>query len=61
VHVSLSDLEPGDLLFWDDGTSSVQHVAMYVGNNEVIQAPYTGTVVSYSPIWDSGLVGAGRP
>jgi cell wall-associated NlpC family hydrolase len=61
VHVSLSDLEPGDLLFWDDGTSSVQHVAMYVGNNEVIQAPYTGTVVSYSPIWYSGLVGAGRP
>jgi cell wall-associated NlpC family hydrolase len=61
VHVSLSDLEPGDLLFWDDGTSSIQHVAMYVGNNEVIQAPYTGTVVSYSSVWDSGLVGAGRP
>lgn len=61
VHVPMSDLQPGDLVFWDDGTSSIQHVAMYVGNGEVIQAPYTGAVVSYSSIWPSGLVGAGRP
>jgi cell wall-associated NlpC family hydrolase len=60
-HVALSSLEPGDLLFWNDGTSSVQHVAMYVGNGDVIQAPHTGTTVSYSPIWGDGLVGAGRP
>lgn len=60
-HIPLSDLEPGDLLFWNDGTDSIQHVAMYVGNNEVIQAPETGETVSYSSIWYSGLVGAGRP
>lgn len=60
-HVPLSDLQPGDLVFWNDGTSSVQHVAMYVGNNEVVQAPYTGQSVGYSPIWTNGLVGAGRP
>jgi len=60
-HISLSALEPGDLLFWNDGTSSIQHVAMYVGNGEVIQAPYTGATVSYAPIWTNGLVGAGRP
>jgi len=61
VHISLSDLEPGDLLFWNDGTSSIQHVAMYVGGGEVIQAPETGENVSYAPIWNGGLVGAGRP
>ncbi|HUC35868.1 MAG TPA: C40 family peptidase [Acidimicrobiales bacterium] len=61
AHVSLSDLEPGDLLFWNDGTSSIQHVAMYVGGDEVIQAPETGETVSYAPIWNNGLVGAGRP
>ncbi len=60
-HIPLSDLEPGDLLFWNDGTSSIQHVAMYVGNGEVIQAPYTGATVSYAPVWTNGLVGAGRP
>jgi cell wall-associated NlpC family hydrolase len=61
VHVSLSDLEPGDLLFWNDGTSSVQHVAMYVGGDTVIQAPETGENVSYASISNDGLVGAGRP
>lgn len=60
-HVPLSALEPGDLLFWNDGTSSIQHVAMYVGGGTVIQAPFTGSVVSYQSIWDNGLVGAGRP
>jgi len=61
VHVPMSALEPGDLLFWDDGTSSIQHVAMYVGNGQVIQAPRSGENVSYSAIWTNGLVGAGRP
>lgn len=61
AHVPLTALQPGDLLFWDDGTSSVQHVAMYVGAGQVIQAPHTGTTVSFSAIWGSGLVGAGRP
>jgi cell wall-associated NlpC family hydrolase len=61
THVSLSDLEPGDLLFWNDGTSSIQHVAMYVGGGTVIQAPETGENVSYASIWNNGLVGAGRP
>lgn len=61
AHVPLSDLQPGDLVFWDDGTTSVQHVAMYVGDGEVIQAPRTGEDVSYSAIWTDGLVGAARP
>jgi peptidoglycan DL-endopeptidase CwlO len=60
-QVSLSDLEPGDLLFWGYGTGDIYHVAMYVGGGEVIQAPETGEDVSISPIWDDQLVGAGRP
>ncbi|MHB8680848.1 MAG: C40 family peptidase [Acidimicrobiales bacterium] len=60
-HVSMGSLQPGDLVFWDDGTSSVQHVGMYVGNGDVINAPSTGDVVKIEPIWSNGLVGAGRP
>lgn len=61
--VSTSALQPGDLLFYYnlDGDSMVDHVAMYVGGGEVIQAPYTGATVSYSPIYYGGLIGAGRP
>ena len=62
--VAMSALEPGDLLFYyfpDDGSDPVTHVAMYVGNNTVIQAPETGEVVSYHALYTGGLVGAGRP
>ncbi|MGH9917706.1 MAG: NlpC/P60 family protein [Nitrososphaerales archaeon] len=61
AHVSLGDLQPGDLLFWGDGTGGIYHVAMYVGGGDVIQAPQTGQDVQIDPIWDSQLVGAGRP
>jgi cell wall-associated NlpC family hydrolase len=52
---------PGDLVFWNDGTPSVQHVAIYVGAGIVLEAPSTGSVVSYSPMWPTGLVGFGVP
>ena len=60
-HVPMSAIVPGDLIFWNDGTTSVQHVGMYVGNGDVIDAPQTGENVQIQPIWYNGLVGAGRP
>jgi cell wall-associated NlpC family hydrolase len=67
-HVSLSALEPGDLLYYYnlDGDDAVDHVVMYVGSgpygtDTVIQAPFTGSTVSYSPIFTEGLIGAARP
>jgi cell wall-associated NlpC family hydrolase len=59
AHVSLSDLQPGDLLFW--GFGGISHVGMYVGGGEMINAPDTGELVRIEAIWNSGLVGAGRP
>ncbi len=63
THIPLSDLQPGDLVFWNDGTTSARHVAIYVGGSEVIHTPHTGADLSYSSIWTNGLVthGAGRP
>jgi cell wall-associated NlpC family hydrolase len=62
-QVSLDALQPGDLLLYYnlDGDDAVDHVVMYIGNDTVIQAPHTGATVSYSPIWDQGLIGAVRP
>lgn len=59
-HVSLAALEPGDLVFWGAG-GGISHVGMYVGNGDVVHAPETGETVRIQPIWDSDLVGAGRP
>ena len=68
THVSLDALQPGDLLFYYnlDGDSQVDHVVMYTGSgpygtDTVIQAPFTGSTVSYSPIFTEGLIGAARP
>ncbi len=67
-HVPLSALEPGDLLFSYnlDGDDVVDHVVMYVGSGPygtqtIIQAPYTGSTVSYDLLYTFGLIGAGRP
>ncbi|HLX88080.1 MAG TPA: C40 family peptidase [Acidimicrobiales bacterium] len=60
-HIPFSSLQPGDLIFWNDGTDSVQHVGMYVGSGNVVDAPHTGDVVRIQAIWGNGLVGAGRP
>jgi peptidoglycan DL-endopeptidase CwlO len=67
-QVSLDALQPGDLLFYFnlDGDNMVDHVVMFVGDgpdgpDTVIQAPSTGSYVSYSPLWYSGLVGAAQP
>jgi cell wall-associated NlpC family hydrolase len=60
VHVPLGDLEPGDLLFYQEG-DTIGHVTMYVGPGEMVQAMETGTNIQITGIWTSGLVGAGRP
>jgi cell wall-associated NlpC family hydrolase len=68
LHVALTDLQPGDLLFYYnlDGDDEVDHVVMYVGSgpwgvDTTIAAPYTGTDVSLAPLFTSGLIGAARP
>jgi len=58
--VPISDLEPGDLLFYGPGGS--EHVAMYIGGGEMIEAPYTGATVWVTGLrLGSGFAGAGRP
>jgi len=61
TRVSLSDLQPGDLLFYYDSPGYVGHVTMYVGPGEMIQAEETGTNIMITPIWYNNLAGAGRP
>ena len=67
-HVSLNDLQPGDLLYYYnlDGDNEVDHVVMYVGSgpygtSTVIAAAHTGTLVGYEPLFTFGLIGAARP
>ncbi|MGW7292830.1 C40 family peptidase [Streptomyces xiamenensis] len=47
---SISQLLPGDLLFSGPGPSGPEHVAMYIGDGQVIDAPYTGAQVRTMPL-----------
>ncbi|MBV9411518.1 MAG: C40 family peptidase [Acidimicrobiia bacterium] len=58
AHISMSQLQPGDLVFF---YTPVEHVGIYVGGGQMIDAPYTGAVVRYDSIYNPYLVGAGRP
>ena len=44
-HIPMSNLQPGDLIYYN-GES---HVAMYVGNGYIIDAPHTGAYVERIP------------
>ncbi len=54
VYVNKSDLQPGDLvLFNNRGTSYIGHVGIYIGNNKMVHASTSTTGVIVSDL-DSG-------
>jgi len=57
-HVSIDQLQPGDLVFFG---APIHHVGMFVGNGTMIEAPYTGVDVRYHSIYRPDFAGAARP
>jgi peptidoglycan DL-endopeptidase CwlO len=57
-HVSRSQLQPGDLVFF---YNPISHVALYVGGGMMISAPHTGAVVSRVAVYWEHFTGAARP
>ena len=59
LPISTSELQPGDLLFFDH----LGHVGIYIGGGQFVHAPHTGTVVqiaSLSGYYSANLDGARR-
>ena len=56
-HVSRSQLEPGDLVFF---YADISHVGLYVGDGLMVDAPTFGQPVQIQPIDWSAYVGAVR-
>ncbi|OHF39452.1 DIP1281 family NlpC/P60 protein [Corynebacterium sp. HMSC071B10] len=53
TQVPASEAQRGDLLFWGPGGS--QHVAIYLGDGTMIEAPQAGQNVQISPVRYSGM------
>jgi cell wall-associated NlpC family hydrolase len=64
ANVSRAQLRPGDLVFFAYNTSdpaTIHHVGMYVGNGQMVDAPYTGVNVRYDYAFRADYIGAIRP
>lgn len=48
-----SQMKRGDLIFY--GPNASQHVAIYLGNDQMIEAPESGSVVKISPVRYGGM------
>jgi cell wall-associated NlpC family hydrolase len=62
-HVSYAEAQPGDILAWAGDSNApnyVTHVAIYLGNGQMIAAPHSGSTVNISSVYTSGLLGAVR-
>jgi cell wall-associated NlpC family hydrolase len=46
IPIPVSALQPGDLVFF----AGLSHVGIYIGNNQIIHAPHTGTVVQVASL-----------
>lgn len=59
THVSMSAIQPGDLIFYENPGS---HVALYLGNGQIIHSPNSRSVVRYDSLyyWDTAMM-ASRP
>lgn len=49
--ISVGQLRPGDLVFWGDSPSSIHHVALYIGNGQILHAPRTGRPVAIDSMY----------
>ncbi len=58
--VPAATLQPGDLVFFE----ALNHVGIYIGDDEFVDAPHTGAVVSIeslsNPWYTANYVGARR-
>ena len=64
-HVPIDQLEPGDLVFFNPGEflpGLPGHVGVYIGRDEMVDAPHTGAVVRIEDLagWPTPM-GAARP
>jgi cell wall-associated NlpC family hydrolase len=62
TRISRSQLQPGDLVFYDTGDGAEPgHVTMYIGNGQIVTADEPGTVIRVEVVdWDGVPMGYGR-
>ena len=64
-RIPISQLQPGDIVFFEPSANGPQHEGLYIGGGQFIQAPHSGDVVKISTLSNTqyalSYVGAVRP
>ncbi|MEN2475783.1 peptidoglycan endopeptidase [Burkholderia stabilis] len=62
--VSMSNLKPGDLVFFNTMRRTFSHVGIYIGDNKFVHSPSTGSTVRVDDLdsgyWEKRFTGARR-
>ncbi|KMQ80185.1 Lipoprotein spr precursor [Candidatus Burkholderia pumila] len=62
--VTVSDLKPGDLVFFNTMRRSFSHVGIYIGDNKFVHSPSTGNTIRVDDLddgyWEKRFQGARR-
>lgn len=53
VRIPVAQMRRGDVVFY--GENGAQHVALYLGDNMMVEAPNTGAVVRVAPVRHTGM------
>uniref|UniRef100_UPI000B0D4CB9 NlpC/P60 family protein n=1 Tax=Aldersonia kunmingensis TaxID=408066 RepID=UPI000B0D4CB9 len=53
-QVPTDEMRRGDMIFW--GANGSQHVALYLGDGTMLEAPQSGEVVKVSPVREDGMM-----
>ena len=56
ARVAISDLRPGDLVFFGSSGETSHHMGLYLGGGRMVEAPYTGAHVREATIYRSDLL-----
>ena len=63
--IKIANIQKGDLVFFGINSKSVNHVGIYIGDNQFIHAPSTGSTVRveniHSSYWSKKIRGVRRP
>ncbi|WP_414938887.1 NlpC/P60 family protein [Amycolatopsis sp. cmx-11-51] len=54
--VPLSQMRRGDMLFWGGSARGIHHVAIYLGNGQMVEAPQSGLRVRIAPVRYGGIM-----
>jgi cell wall-associated NlpC family hydrolase len=53
-QVPRSQMQAGDMIFY--GNSGIHHVALYIGNGQMIEAPYSGSQVRLNTVYYTDML-----